>query len=70
MNRYTAYQFGLSSDKLTPADYDGDGKTDWRFSVDGVWDILQNTNQARIIQFGLAGDIPQAVITTATDAPI
>jgi uncharacterized delta-60 repeat protein len=59
-NNYSAAQWGISSDKLAPADYDGDGKTDRSIFRDGTWYISQSSNgQARIVNFGLAGDLPR-----------
>jgi len=60
---YSALQFGLATDKLAPADYDNDGKTDfavWRENVSGndaYFYIFQTlTNTVRIEQFGSTGD--------------
>ena len=53
-NNYSAVQWGISTDKLAPADYDGDGKTDRAVFRDGAWYISQSSNgQARIVNFGL-----------------
>jgi hypothetical protein len=52
-------QWGLSSDKIAPADYDGDNKTDTAIFRDGVWWILNSfSNTVTAVQFGLSGDIP------------
>ena len=59
-NSYTPVQFGLNGDKLAPADYDGDGKTDRAVFRNGVWYIFQSSNnQVRYVQWGLAGDLPR-----------
>ncbi len=56
-----AFQFGNSSDKITPADYTGDGKTDvafWRPST-GEWFILRSEDSSYYsFPFGTSGDIP------------
>lgn len=49
-----------SGDKATPADFDGDGKTDvavWRPGAQGVYYVLQSaTNTVRAEPFGQTGD--------------
>ncbi|MGI8884038.1 MAG: FG-GAP repeat domain-containing protein, partial [Pyrinomonadaceae bacterium] len=52
--------FGLSDDKPTPADYDGDGKTDiavFRPST-GIWYLQRSTEGFTALPFGLRDDIP------------
>jgi uncharacterized delta-60 repeat protein len=56
----TADQWGLSTDKIAPADYDGDGKTDRAIFRDGVWWITESSNgQVKVVQWGSAGDLPR-----------
>lgn len=56
-----AFQFGLASDKITPADFSGDGKTDiaiWRETT-GEWFVLRSENNSFFsFPFGSIGDVP------------
>ncbi len=45
---------GLPQDKLVPADYDGNGKTDFAIFRDGGWHIYNSQET----YFGQAGDVP------------
>ncbi len=60
-NSVPAFTFGVESDKITPADYTGDGKTDiafWRPST-GEWFILRSEDFSFYsFPFGSEGDIP------------
>ncbi len=57
--------WGLAGDHLTPADFDGDGKTDiavWREGAQSTFFILESaTNAVRIEEFGTVGDTPIVV---------
>ncbi|HQU83677.1 MAG TPA: VCBS repeat-containing protein, partial [Pyrinomonadaceae bacterium] len=65
-NQLSVTQFGVSTDKLTPADYDGDSKTDiavWRENASdpnlSYFYILQSANNTvKIEQFGSLNDKP------------
>lgn len=57
---YTPVQFGISSDKIAPADFDGDGKTDRTVFRDGIWYVFRSSdNQVTVFQWGSAGDLPR-----------
>ena len=54
-------QWGLSTDRPTPGDFDGDNRSDLAVfrPSEGVWYILQSwTGTLRANQFGLNGDVP------------
>ena len=55
---FTGVAFGLSTDKLVPADYDGDGKTDVAVNRSGTWYIQQSTAGFTATTFGDGNDIP------------
>ncbi|MCW5948863.1 MAG: VCBS repeat-containing protein [Pyrinomonadaceae bacterium] len=58
---FAAYQFGLSSDILTPEDFDGDNKTDLAVfrPSNGVWYVLRSSDFTFYgAGFGTTGDIP------------
>ena len=59
-NGYVGYSWGLPGDKLAPADYDGDGKTDvaiWREGESNFYILNSATSTLRLNNFGLPGDI-------------
>ena len=56
---FTIMQFGVSSDKLVPADYDGDGRTDIAVYRNGVWYLNRSSDGFTGFAFGDANDIPQ-----------
>ena len=58
-NSFGAAQWGTGTDKIAPADYDGDGRTDLAVFRNGVWYIQQSSNgQIRYEFFGTSGDLP------------
>lgn len=58
-NTGVVLNFGLATDKLVPADYNGDGRTDPAIYRDGLWAINPCIGCNAIFHhFGLAGDIP------------
>ncbi|HNU07124.1 MAG TPA: hypothetical protein PKO33_05105, partial [Pyrinomonadaceae bacterium] len=51
--------WGLATDTLVPADYDGDGKTDAAIYRSGVWYIRNSSTSAlSVANFGLVTDRP------------
>jgi uncharacterized delta-60 repeat protein len=58
-SNYIPMYWGLPTDQIAPADYDGDRKTDPAVFRDGMWYILQSSNNSmRAIRFGQTGDRP------------
>ena len=59
---FSIYEFGVTTDILTPGDFDGDGKTD--FAVfrpsDVTWYFRTKGGTFSARQFGATGDIPAA----------
>ncbi|MCD9185601.1 MAG: FG-GAP-like repeat-containing protein [Pyrinomonadaceae bacterium] len=51
--------FGNSDDKIVPADYDNDGKSDYAVFRNGTWYILRSKLGFIGVNFGQAADIPQ-----------
>lgn len=54
------YNWGNSTDRLVPGDYDGDRKADvsvWR-EAEGNWYIIKSTGGGMVVGWGAPGDIP------------
>jgi uncharacterized delta-60 repeat protein len=58
---FKATNFGAASDKTAAGDFDGDGRADITVYRNGVWYILNSTNNGlNAFQFGTATDVPVA----------
>jgi hypothetical protein len=58
-NTYQSTQFGISTDRPVPMDYDNDQKADIAVFRNGVWFILKSSNNTLAVKFwGASGDIP------------
>jgi len=57
---HAPFQWGVTGDKIAPADYDGDGRTDHAIFRDGIWYIYRSSdNQVQYAQWGVTGDLPR-----------
>jgi uncharacterized delta-60 repeat protein len=53
-------QFGASGDRISPADYDGDGRTDRAVFRSGTWYVQRSSDGGfTTFQWGAAGDLPR-----------
>jgi subtilisin len=57
-NGFTGVSFGLSIDRIVPADYDGDGKTDIAVYRSGTWYLQRSGLGFTAMSFGTATDTP------------
>ncbi len=55
---FTGLAFGFGTDRLVPADYDGDGKTDVAVFRSGTWYIQRSSLGFFGLAFGASDDIP------------
>jgi len=56
---FSAVSFGVATDRIVPADYDGDNKADIAVYRNGTWFLQRSTDGFASIPFGLPDDIPQ-----------
>ena len=57
---FTYHQFGAATDRIAPAKFDDDRKTDIAFYRDGVWYVQLSSGETVVVNFGLADDVPVA----------
>jgi hypothetical protein len=57
-NSFTGFKFGQVGDRIVPADYDGDGRTDTAVYRAGTWYLNRSSAGFTGVQFGLPDDIP------------
>lgn len=57
-NGFASAPWGLATDKIAPADYDGDDMTDIAVFRDGTFFLLRSTAGFTSVNLGAAGDIP------------
>jgi hypothetical protein len=55
---FSAFRYGIETDKPVPAKFDGDRKTDVAVFRDGTWYVQNSGGGGFALQFGLAGDVP------------
>ncbi|MBC7910721.1 MAG: VCBS repeat-containing protein [Pyrinomonadaceae bacterium] len=55
---YTGIAFGLGTDAIAPADYDGDNRTDLGVFRNGTWYLQRSSTGFKGVAFGAAGDLP------------
>jgi hypothetical protein len=56
--QFFATQWGVGTDRLVAADYDGDDKTDLAVYRNGTWHVLGSSSGYMATQFGTSTDIP------------
>ncbi len=55
---YTGTSFGISTDAIAPADYDGDNRTDLGIYRNGTWYLQRSSTGFKGVAFGTTGDLP------------
>ena len=55
---FAAVQFGIATDRIVPADYDGDGRADVAVYRSGIWYLQRSRDGFSGVAFGSADDLP------------